>query len=221
MVTSATAGEGKSTTAANLALAATLQGKSVILVDADMRNPSLHPLLGIVPTPGLSDLLAGDAPISSALHPTDVSHLLLLPAGSPTPHAAELLAGPRMEELVQELSGLADLVIFDTPPCLPVADAEVLGTRVDAAVMVLGLGRTEKEAVRMARELLDQAHVRLLGAVMNRMKPGDQGYYYRYRSSQTDAAGVLPAASTVTAVARRVLATVQPARAGHQEEDPA
>ena len=87
----------------------------------------------------------------------------------------------------------ADLVIFDSPPCLPVADAEMLGTRVDAAVMVVGLGRTDREAVRMARELLDQAHVRLLGAVMNRMKPSDQGYYYRYRSSRPTAAGSLSA----------------------------
>src|SRR5439155_8126599 len=136
-------------------------------VDADLRNPTLHPLLGLPSKPGLSDVLAGEVSISAALHPTSVSDLLLLPAGSPVSNAAELLAGPRMEELVQDLSALADLVIFDTPPCLPVADAEVLGARVDAAVMVIGLGRTEKEAVRMARELLDQAHVRLLGAVMN------------------------------------------------------
>src|SRR5207244_12924117 len=99
MVTSATAGEGKSTTAANLALAATLQGKSVILVDADMRNPSLHPLIGVPCGPGLSDVLAGDLPISTALHPTDIPHLLLLPAGSIAPDAAELLAGPGVADL--------------------------------------------------------------------------------------------------------------------------
>jgi succinoglycan biosynthesis transport protein ExoP len=215
MVTSATPGEGKSTTAANLALAATLQGKRVILVDADMRNPSLHPLVGVSASPGLSDLLMGEVSLSEALHETSVPHLRLLPAGTPGPHAAELLAGPRMEALVQELADLADLVIFDSPPCLPVSDAEVLGSRVDAAVMVIGLGRTEKEAVRMARELLDQAHVRLLGAVMNRMKPGDQGYYYRYGSAYSGAAGRLQAASTATAVVPRS----REALAGTAQED--
>jgi Mrp family chromosome partitioning ATPase len=111
---------------------------------------------------------------------------------------------------------MADLVIFDTPPCLPVADAEVLGSRVDAAVMVIGLGRTDKEAVRMARELLDQAHVRLLGAVMNRMKPGDQGYYYRYGSPYSGGASSLPASSSTTAVLPRSREAL--AQAG-QEED--
>jgi succinoglycan biosynthesis transport protein ExoP len=181
MVTSATAGEGKSTTAANLAMAAALQGRRVILVDADLRGPSLSRLFGVPVEPGLSEVLLGETAVADALLPTGFRNLRLLPAGAPIENAAELLAGPRMGELVKELSSLADLVIVDTPPCLPVADAEVLGARVDAAVLVVGLGRTDKEAVRMARELLDQAHIRVLGTVMNRIKMGDRGYYYRYR----------------------------------------
>jgi succinoglycan biosynthesis transport protein ExoP len=195
LVTSATAGEGKSTTAANLAMAAALQGRRVILVDADLRDPSLDPLFGVSHQPGLSEVLCGSISTSEALQPTGVPELMLLPAGSPVSNVAELLAGPRMTELIQELSAQADLVILDTPPCLPVADAEVLGNQVDATVLVVGLGRTDKQAVRMARELLDQAHVRLVGAVLNRMKPGDHGYYYRYRSPAVPSA-VSPGAAT-------------------------
>jgi capsular exopolysaccharide synthesis family protein len=189
MITSATAGEGKSTTAANLAVATALQGRRVILVDADLRGSSLAAMFGVQVEPGLSDILTGQAPVHRALHPTGIQDLLLVPAGSPAANASELLAGPRMRELVEELTGMADLVIVDTPPCLPVADAEVLGSQMDAAALVIGLGQTEKEAVRMARDLLEQAHVRVLGAVINRMKAGDHRYYYRYRTPATVAAG--------------------------------
>jgi capsular exopolysaccharide synthesis family protein len=140
----------------------------------------LSRLFGLPSEPGLGDVLEGSASVNIALQPTGIRDLLLMPAGAAIPDAAERLAGPQMADLLEELSGLADLVILDTPPCVPIADAEVIGARVDAAVLVVGLGRTDKNAVRMARELLDQAHVRLLGAVMNRMKSGDHGYYYRY-----------------------------------------
>jgi capsular exopolysaccharide synthesis family protein len=185
MVTSAVQGEGKSTTAANLALAAAFQGRRVILVDADLREPSLDRRFGVGEQPGLSDVLVNGVEPTSALHRTDVPGLLLMPAGSPVPDAPELLAGPAMGQLIRELSGQADLVILDSPPCLPVADPAVLGSRVDAALLVVGIGSVNRQAVRMARELLEQAHVRLLGAVVNRLDPGDQGrdYHYRYGAS--------------------------------------
>jgi polysaccharide biosynthesis transport protein len=194
LVTSATAGEGKSTTAANLAVAAALQGRRVILVDADLRGPSLPSLFNLRADCGLSEVLTDEIPLSKALHLTDIQDLLWLPAGSPVPKTAELLSGPRMTKLLEELRGLADLVILDTPPCLPVTDAEVLGSRVDGAILVVGLGQTDKTAVRMAQQLLEQAQVNLLGVVLNRVKPGDHGYYYRYRPrTSTSAAGLKPA----------------------------
>jgi succinoglycan biosynthesis transport protein ExoP len=197
MVTSAMAGEGKSTTACNLAIAAAQQGRRVILVDADLRGPSLAPLFGVRSEPGLSDLLVGEGSLTDALVATKVRDVLLLPAGSPMENVSELLASTRMGEVMQELTGRADLVILDTPPCLPVADSEVLGAWVDAGVLVVGLGRAERRAVSMARELLDQAHVRLLGTVLNRMKASDRGYYYRYRTPDGASSARLPAAPRV------------------------
>lgn len=213
MVTSAAPGEGKSTTAANLAASAAQQGRCVILVDADMRHPSLAAMFGAASEPGLSDVLRGDRPLSEALQMTKLPNLMLLPAGSASTDAAELLAGPRFQELLSEMGGLADLIILDTPPCLPIADAEVMGTRVDAAVLVVGIGRTDKEAVRQARDLLDQAQVRVLGAVLNRMKPGDQGYYYRYRPRPGAAEPALqpaPAAAAAPALTGTGVGTPQP-----------
>lgn len=185
IVTSPTAAEGKSTIAANLAIATALQGLRVILVDGDLRNPSLSKLFNVASEPGLSNVLTGQTTAAAALHSTELRDLLLLPAGSPLSNAAEWLAQPRMGELVQELSGLADLVILDTPPCVPMADAEVLGSQVDAAVLVVALGQTDRAAVHRARELLDHAHVRLLGTVMNRVKSKDYLYHYRYSDRST------------------------------------
>jgi polysaccharide biosynthesis transport protein len=193
MITSAAAHEGKSTNAVNLALAVALQGRRVILVDADLRDPSLSALLGVEPRVGLTEVLAGEVSLLDALYPTETEHLLLVPAGMPRSNAPELLAGPRLPELVQQLSKLADLVVFDSPPCLPVADAEVLGAQVDAAVLVVGLGRAQKGAVRMARALLDQAGVRVLGGILNRVRPGDQGYSYDYHSLRSGASLGVPA----------------------------
>jgi capsular exopolysaccharide synthesis family protein len=217
MVTSATSGEGKSTTAANLAVAAALQGQRVILVDTDLRNPSLSPFFGVRTEPGVSNVLLDGCPISDALHITDVPGLLLLPAGPPVQNAAELLAGPRMATLVQNLQELADLVILDTPPCLPVADAEVLGTRVDASLLVVGLGRTQKDAVRMAQELLDQSQVRLMGAVLNRMKANDRGYYYRYGVREAAPEGSLPA--PMTALVRHPSSSTRSNGSGWEENE--
>jgi polysaccharide biosynthesis transport protein len=203
MVTSARPREGKSTTAANLAVVAALSGRRVVLVDADLRDPSLAALFRLPAVPGLSDVLSGTVTLPEAMQPTGTRDLLLLPAGTPVSDAAELLAGPRLSAVLEELNSLADLVIIDTPPCLPVADAEVIGSCVDSAVLVVGLSRTDRVSVRMARALLDQARVRVIGAVMNGIRPGDLGYYrYSYghrgaRKSTTgtagsDTMGVLP-----------------------------
>jgi capsular exopolysaccharide synthesis family protein len=179
-VTSAGAGEGKSTTAANLALSMAHDGRRVILVDADLHRPSLHRLLGIEQTPGLFEVLKGDCSLDEALRPVPGEDLLVLPSGEPAPNPAELLNTPAMEHLLRELTERTDLVVFDSPPCVLKTDARVLGAKLDGVLLVAEMGETRKAELRRARSLLDQAHIRILGVVFNKMKSIHGVHWYRY-----------------------------------------
>jgi succinoglycan biosynthesis transport protein ExoP len=181
IVTSSDQGEGKSLTSVNLAIAIAMERRRVILVDADLRRPSLHRLLDVKQSPGLADLLVGKASIEDALQPTSEEDLRVIASGTRPPDPAELLNSNRMGDLIHQLSEIADVVIFDTPPCLPVTDAQVLATRVDGVVLVLEVGESKKAALRLAKGLLDQARARIVGLVFNKIGQGaSQGYYYYY-----------------------------------------
>jgi polysaccharide biosynthesis transport protein len=188
-ITSAHAREGKSTTAANLAMA--MDGRRVILVDADLRRPSLDRLLGLRPAPGLTDLLTGRCSLEDALQDvtgsfgggtasSPIASLRVLTSGPIPPNPAEVLNTAGMENIIRQLREKADLVIFDTPPCVPITDAQVLGTRLDGVLFITELGQTHKAEARRGCELLGQAHIRVLGVVLNKMRGDHGGYYYRY-----------------------------------------
>jgi polysaccharide biosynthesis transport protein len=190
-ITSAHAREGKSTTAANLALAMAMDGRRVILVDADLRRPSLDRLLGLRPAPGLTDLLTGRCSLEDALQDvtgsfgggtasSPIASLRVLTSGPIPPNPAEVLNTAGMENIIRQLREKADLVIFDTPPCVPITDAQVLGTRLDGVLFITELGQTHKAEARRGCELLGQAHIRVLGVVLNKMRGDHGGYYYRY-----------------------------------------
>jgi polysaccharide biosynthesis transport protein len=185
-VTSARAREGKSTTAANLALAMAMDGRRVILVDADLRRPSLDKLLGIRPSPGLTDVLTGRCTLEEALQPLSdpESHrdegVRVLASGPIPPNPAEVLNTAGMESIIRQLREKADLVIFDTPPCVPITDAQVLGAKLDGVLFVAEIGQTQKGEARRARELLGQAHIRVLGVVFNKIREDGGGYYGHY-----------------------------------------
>jgi capsular exopolysaccharide synthesis family protein len=186
LVSSTMKGEGKSLTSINLAIAMAYEGKRVILVDADLRRPNIHRVLDLRDTPGLTDVLAGQATLTESLTPTGVPGFSVLAAGSMPPNPAELLNSEPMERLIEALRGCADIVIFDTPPCLPVIDAQVLAAKVDGVVLVAEVGEARKAAVQHARRLFDQAHARTLGIVFNKMTESlGEGYLYR-RSYYTD-----------------------------------
>jgi capsular exopolysaccharide synthesis family protein len=168
MVTSNAPGEGKSMTAANLAIAMALDGKEVILVDADLRSPSLHRLFGLDQEPGLTDVLAGDANLAEALHETPVPGLRVLPAGATIAYPAELLNSQAMRMLHQVLKGEAQVVMFDSPP-YSVADALVLSAATDGVVYVAEAKHLSKTSLQSAAELTRRANANLLGVVVNKI----------------------------------------------------
>ena len=182
-VTSTNPGEGKSITALNLAIAMAMDGKQVILVDADLRLPTLHEKLGVQQQPGLTNVLLGRLPLIEALRDTEIPGLRVLTAGLLPPNPAELINSAAMRRLHEELKDHADLVIFDSPPCLATADAQVLASFVDGTLYVIHLGETKKTAIRHATELLRQAHAKTLGLVFNKIDLNERSqnyYYYNY-----------------------------------------
>lgn len=183
-ITSATAAEGKTSTAVNLAIVMAAAGETVVLVDADLRRPRIASILGLEGAVGLSDVLLGDVTSADALQEWGQG-LYVLPSGQSPPNPTELLGLEDMHRLVQELRRLADVVVIDTPPVLPVADATVVGGLADAVVLVARHGRVTTDEVRMACTTLRQSGARLVGSVLNSvpLKASHYGYDYSGPSS--------------------------------------
>src|SRR5919108_2891685 len=183
LVTSAGPSEGKTTTAANLAVVLAQVGERVLLVDADLRRRRAHQLVGAPHSPGLTSVLLGEVDAADAVRTVeDVPNLRVLPPGPPPPNPAELLDGARARELFDALAGTYDAVVIDTAPVLPVTDAQVLSRVADAVLMVVAYGRTSKRGLARALELLGQVNAPIVGTVLN-LVPADQSYgAYDYRS---------------------------------------
>ncbi|AVR00360.1 capsular biosynthesis protein [Oceanobacillus iheyensis] len=179
LVTSSGPGEGKSMTTANLAVVYAQQGKKVLLIDADMRKPTVHYTFRLDNLRGLSNILVGETTLEEAANTTDVDNLDVISSGPVPPNPAELLASRKMELFLIEARKTYDLVIFDTPPVLAVTDAQILANIVDGALMVVRSKQTENDAVERAKEALEPARAKLLGAVLNdREKKASHNYYY-------------------------------------------
>lgn len=182
MVTSAGPSEGKSTTASNLAVVFAQQGKKVLIVDADLRRPTLHFTFGFTNTIGLTNVLTRQIHINESIRTTGVENLYFMPSGPIPPNPAELLGSATMDQLISDLYEMFDLVIFDVPPVLAVADAQVLGNQVDATILVVSSGLTEREGAIKAKEILGQTKSKLLGAVLNNKEEDRSTHYYYYYS---------------------------------------
>jgi capsular exopolysaccharide synthesis family protein len=181
MVTSARPQEGKTTTSINTAIVLAQKGVRVLLVDADLRRPSVHKTLGMGPRSGLSNVLTGSATLQQTITASPIlPNLFIMPAGTPPPNPAELLASSNMRDLIMELRQQFDHIVIDTPPTLSVTDAVVLSPRADAAILVIRSGQTTKQALRRAREILTQVNAHVAGVLLNAVDLTSPDYYYYY-----------------------------------------
>jgi len=179
LIASSTAREGKSTIAANLGVVLAQASRSVILVDSDLRRPVLHTLFGLPNDKGLSDTLLEDRlDLDEYLRETGVENLRLLTSGHLPPNPSELLESARIEALVEEVRSKADVVLFDSPAILAVTDADVLGKHVDGVLLVVEAGRTQRETTDIASERLATVGSKILGVVLNKVRPSKVSFYY-------------------------------------------
>ncbi len=178
VVTSPAAGEGKSTTIANLAVTMAQSGRRTVLVDCDLRRPTLHELFDRPMSPGLTNFVM-DEVSELPLQETGVENLWLLSSGPKPPNPADLLGAGRMSALIDRLAGQVDVVLFDAPPVMAAADAAILGSRVDGVLLVIQAGKTRRDHAERARTILEKANVRIVGATLtNAPRDRAMGEYY-------------------------------------------
>ncbi|WP_285889722.1 CpsD/CapB family tyrosine-protein kinase [Neobacillus niacini] len=180
MVTSSGPGEGKSTTVANLAVVFAQQGKKVLLIDADMRKPTVHYTFNFTNTVGLTSVLTKQVTLDQAVKGSSENNLFVLTSGPIPPNPAELLSSQAMAQFFEDVKEYFDLIIFDTPPLLAVTDAQILANKCEGTLLVVSSGKTEKDMIVKSKELLDNAQGKLLGVVLNNKKMQNTNYYYYY-----------------------------------------
>jgi capsular exopolysaccharide family len=185
IVTSAVPGEGKSTVSLSLARAMADAGSPVILIDADLRRPTVAKKLKLDAKVGLTQVLAGQVEIANAVHQLGDSNLFVLPAGRIPPNPSELLGSDKMRQLINELSE-EFIVVVDVPPLLPVTDASLLSHSVDGVILVGSIGRSHREQMTEAANILKKVNANLLGMVLNRAPRkglGNSYYGFGYASA--------------------------------------
>jgi capsular exopolysaccharide synthesis family protein len=183
VIASPAEGEGKTTTVANLGVVYARSGERTVVVSCDLRRPRLETFLKASPGPGLMSVLSGDAALEDAVKPVDgVPDLWILDTGPLPPDPHRVLSGAPIERVFEELALNFSMVLIDSPPLLAVADTMQLGQMADATVIVVALGQTRKRQLRRALELLDTAHLPLIGVILNEVaRPSSYGYgYYGY-----------------------------------------
>jgi capsular exopolysaccharide synthesis family protein len=177
-ITSTGPGEGKTIVASNLAIALAQSGQRVLLIDADMRRPRVCTVFGMTQTPGLSNVLVGDAQPSQAVQRSSVPGLWILPSGQVPPNPAELLGTRRFKDFLATLNQHFDWTIVDTPPVMAVTDAALVAHIASGVIYVVGADMTSRQNAQRAMEQLDGASAKFLGAILNKVDLQHNGYYY-------------------------------------------
>jgi protein-tyrosine kinase len=179
VVTSSNAGDGKTMTAANLAIVFNQEGKRVLLVDADLRRPKVHHVFRLANQFGLSNYLIGQKEIDEIIMSTYRTDFDIITSGIIPPNPAELLGSKQMEKFISSVMEIYDVIIFDTPPVLVVTDATLIANQSDGTLLVVRAKKNEVKDVKKAKEQLSFAGANLIGAVFNGKKqPKNNAYYY-------------------------------------------
>ena len=180
LVTSSLPAEGKSTVSANLACLFAQEGKKVVLIDADMRKPTVHYTFHLTNTIGLSNVLTKKTTVMDALKETDIEKLKIITSGPIPPNPADLLSAVSMDDIIEELKKEFDLILFDAPPVLSVTDAQILANKSEGTILVISAGSSDKNSVLKAKELLSASKAKIIGTVLNNYKLEKDHYYYQY-----------------------------------------
>ena len=181
VVTSSGPGEGKSTTSANLAVVIAKSGQRVLLVDADMRKPTVYKTFSLNNASGLSTVLSTSTSVLEAAQKTVIDNLSVLTSGPKPPNPSELLGSARMNQVMEEAKNLYDVVMFDMPPVVAVTDAQIMASKADGTILVVRENVARKESLTKARDLLNMVQARIIGVVYNGAEHSkDSGYYYYY-----------------------------------------
>lgn len=178
VVTSTQPEEGKSTVVSNLAIAMAQGGKKVLLIDCDLRKPSIHKRFGISNQEGLTSLLAKEKTLEETIKASNISNFYILTSGPVPPNPAELLGSKRFRAFIKEISEVFDIILLDAPPVLAVTDAQILSAFCSGVIFVAGYGQAEKQAIVRAKELVDKVSGKILGVVINKVPAQSKSYYY-------------------------------------------
>ena len=181
LVTSSDKNEGKTTTVSNLAVSFANLNKKVLLIDCDLRNPSIHKMFRLNNIYGLTDILAKDRAVDKCIQETELENLYVLTAGATPPNPAEILSSEKMKNLIEDLKNIYDYIFIDTPPIGLVTDAGVLSSFIDGVVLVVKSESVEKKYLEETKKKLDAVDARILGAILNSYKSEQKDYnYYSY-----------------------------------------
>ena len=180
-VTSSMQGEGKSTVIANLAVSFANLEKKVLLLEGDLRNPSVHRMFNISNINGLTDILLNNKNFAECVHCTEVKNLHILTCGAVPPNPSEILSSKKMKDFINELREYYDYIFIDTPPIGVVTDAGIISTYSDGCVFVVGSKQCDIEMAKIAKKRLEDVGANIIGAVLNKFEAEGNGYnYYNY-----------------------------------------
>lgn len=190
-VTSASSSEGKSTAAVNLSIVYAQAGKKVLLIDGDLRRPSVHQTFNLSNASGISTVLAEKAALEDAINPTAVEGLDVLTSGPQPALTAEILRSEAMDGLMEHLLAIYDLLVVDSPPVLSLADGQILANKCQGTLLVINTGKTEKHLAILAKEAIESSGGKLLGAVLNNFAFPKKGAGNPYFQSEAEDLQVL------------------------------
>jgi capsular exopolysaccharide synthesis family protein len=178
LVTSSVPSEGKSTIMANLGITYAQTDKKVLILDCDLRRPSIHKHFGIANSTGLTNLLIDASSLEDYVFPTEIPNLYVIPSGPIPPNPSDLLGTQRMKLLLAKLQNIFDIILIDAPPVIAVTDAQILSTMADGVIIITSYGEVEKRALAKTKELLDLVGARILGLVLNKVPNPLKPHYY-------------------------------------------